>query len=359
MVAWEKFEPTLSQRSMTFLRLTFSRRSTIRLFSIFLLLLILRTASSLSQEPNSVRLDKLERAFRTSQYGVLSFTEETFRKYIEDAPRSYSMFVLFTAEASICRVCPSMKLMLGKVIKEYDALPSRKKGRDPVYFAEMRLSQKSQSLMTDYGITTVPLLQYFPSGRSQRYPEQLRPSDAYNGGLHPNPMKQFINRKTGSKFRVARGGYVIPFVPAMQALLPAFPFVLAVLGAFVWQKRLWESSYFWLALAVAVYMFSVGGGHYSWIHNAPWAVVSQEGEMRIVERGSTRSQYVAEGFCFALICVCIAALTIVIKELPNIVSGKFAQRVLGYLCLFGLLSLLLALYSLYEMKSPGYLRYSE
>lgn len=323
---------------------------------LFICVLLFHPIQSIS---DTDRLDQLNAASQRSSIGVITLTESSFRKYVESTPRGYSLFVLLTADARLCKACPTLKQILGRIAKEYNTLPSKKQGSYPVFFAALELSQESESIMTDYGVSTVPILYHFAAGKTKKYPSQLRSSDQYDGGLHINPIKTFINRKAGSKFRVVRGGYTIPFAPFVRAAVPLITVLFAALGLCVVTWNLYLSPYFWLTVVVGVYMFSLGGGHFSWIHNTPWAVVSQEGVFNWIEQGSSRSQYVAEGFCFAVLCVSIAAIILIIQELPKYVESKSTQRALGWPLIIILYLLVLVLYSLYEFKSPGYLRHSD
>jgi len=271
------------------------------------------------------------------------------------APRSYSMFVLFTADSSLCRPCGVVRAQLEKVVKEYYRVPERQRSSKPVYFAELKISPSDQEFLQQYDIKHVPLLYYFASGKSQRFPSGLRMSspDNFNieeSGFGPNQLKEFVNSRSGSRMNVVRGGYQIPFVQPVRAFMPIILGSVFFFASVAVTTGLYKKPMTWYALVVLVYIFSVGGGHFSWITNAPLVVVNRDGAYEFIAGGS-RSQYVAEGFFVSATCVGISVLAILIQELPKVLPQKGAQTIVGLGMVAMMITFIVALLILYHFVS--------
>lgn len=356
------------------------RRSAILAAAALLLLCAAPSSAALSNEE---RLSRLRSAISTKQSGMLTLSTETFKKYIEAQDRSYSLIVYFTAEAKICEPCSSMHTSVSKIAREYNGLASSRRGKRPVFFASLKLTGSEQDFLQRYGIAQVPLLYHFNS--RNRYPiSKLSGPDFYdvsNRGFGANSLRQFINERTGSRLPVIRAGYSVPFGATVKSARPFLFICLLFALAAVVHFQAYKIPMFWFCVVVTVYIFSVGGGHFSWIHDTPIYTVDRDGAFEFIAAGA-RTQYVAEGFLVSITCVLISAFIIAVQELPSIVKNRtllggagIVFTVMTYVAitlLMGLyhtvrhLSSFLSLYRLLttllptvSQKMPGYLRYTE
>lgn len=308
-----------------------------------------RAASSDSQH-----LKLLQTKSKSSSTRLAKLSISEFRSVIESAPRSYSLFVLFSAEPSVCQPCSHMRKEFEEVSKGYSSLSSRESAKSPVFFVEVKLSSSDSDFLTAYDIRHVPILYYFSSGKSS-YPKPLADGspNSFNlaqNGYDANTLKQFVNQRTGAKMHVVRGGYEIPFVQTVRNGLPYISTALGFGAALAVYTGAYKSPMLWFGVVVIVYIFSVGGGHYSWIHNTPLAVVDKNGHFQYIAGGS-RSQYVAEGFFVSFTCVCISGLVILIQELPSVLSQKSAQTAVGMAMVLMTICAIFALLLVYQFVS--------
>lgn len=310
-------------------------------------LLLLLLAQPCTADTDAERVAKLSKVVASKESGMLSFSIETFMKYIEAPGRSFSAFVFFTADGSICQPCPQMQHAVSKVAQEYRNLPKSQRANRPVFFASLKLSGADQEFLQRYGIDKVPVLYHF-NPRSQ-YPTQLEGPDAYQVvslGLGVNNIRQFVNARVGSQFRIVRSNYDVPFVSTVRKWRPML-IAAFVLGAVaVIRAHLYASPMFWFVTVVAVYIFSVGGGHFSWIHDTPLFRVNRDGLPEFFA-GGARTQFVAEGFLVSIACVMISAFVILIQEMPHFIDNKSLQGAGGItltLMIYFLISMLMALY---------------
>lgn len=308
------------------------------------------------------RVSKLNEVRRGKRGGVLTFNIPHFRKYIEASPRSYSMIVLFVADPSICKPCRPMRQQLEKIAGEYYGGSQRSQASHPVYFASLSIGMEDRQFLGEYGIEHVPILYHFGPGKSQKFPATLQTrtsADSYQveqSGIGANAMKMFINERTGSRLRAVRGDYTIPFAPVVRQLKPVIFLVVGLLAALSTFMGWYKQPMFWFVCCVIVYMYSIGGGHYTWINNSPFASVNGDGMTQYVADGS-RNQYVAEGMFVSLTCGAITVIAISINELPKFVPNKGGQNLIG-LSLAGVCFVCTTLLlGLYQLKMSSYLRY--
>lgn len=317
-------------------------------FLVFLLSISTTLAASDSQ-----RLSKLKSLASSSK--LISFNVDEFERFVEAAPRSYNLFVLLTAHPSICKPCGPMRSQLKKVISDFYSLSGSKRSSKPTFFAELQVSSSEQVFLKKYNVDHVPIFYAFKAGTSRSYPTDLSPDslDKYpiqSLGLSPNGLKQFINHRSGSRMKVVRGDTQIPFVQSVRTFMPAIILFTIIAALICIVTEAYKNPMLWFFLIVLVYIFSVGGGHYSWIHNTPLAVTNNEGNWQYVAPGS-RSQYVAEGFFVSATCVSISVLVILIQEMPSVIPDKGSQTFLGLFMLFMTSIAIGALLALYYLVS--------
>lgn len=307
------------------------------------------------------RLAKLNSVRATKRDGLLILNQQSFRKYVEPSSRPYSLFVLITADPSICPACGKMKADFAAVSGSYYSLPSNLQARHHVFFAELRISTSFRELLSDYGISHVPMLHHFPPGSSKSFPAPLAaaPGASYDMerlGVSKNSFKLFVNAQAGARFPVQRAGYEIPFASRVRSLMPAIATCAGLFAAAAAYSGWMGQPMFWFGVCVLVYMYSLGGGHYTWINDSPFAVVDSQGTTQYVAEGS-RNQYVAEGMFVSLACTVISAVLIATNELPRLIPSKGGQTVVGLTMSFLVSIFILMLLGLYFVKMPSYLKY--
>jgi OST3 / OST6 family, transporter family len=325
------------------------------------LTMLVLSAERSAAASNDDRIAKLDQVRRSKPDGVLGLNADTFRKYIEAAPSTYSLFVLFIADASMCKPCVPMRKELGRAAAAYYGLPERQMARHPVFFAELKLSLDDRAFLNDYSIEHVPIFHHFGPTSRRLFPAALVsfPSDGYaveKLGVSSNAIKAFVNAKAGSRMQVVRGDYQIPFASTVRAMMPALVSAAGLVAATAVYLGWVNRPMFWFVLCVVVYMYSVGGGHYTWINNSPFAVVNSHGVAQYISDGS-RNQYVAEGMLVSVTCSAISAIVIGINELPRLLAPGVKQATIGFAMVFVVFACTTLLLSLYTLKMPAYLRY--
>jgi hypothetical protein len=321
---------------------------------LFVLFLLHAFAVCAGEAGDASRLSKLDAVRENKRDKVLALTTSSFRKYIEVSPRSYTLIVLLTADKSICKPCAAMRRNFGQVATEYYNAPKKQQASHEVYFAELKVSVNDQGFLKDYSIQHVPMLYHFSRGSRNVYPKALESGpdnlNVEEMGSGMNAMKSFLNDRTRSRLRVMRTDYKIPFVPYMRAFLPFIIGLATCIGVIALSLGWTNKPFFWFMCCVIVYMYSVGGGHFSWIHDVPFAVVNSEGKTDIIANGS-RSQYAAEGLIVSILCSLISAFIIMLNELPSYVSDTNAQTATGLLIACLTSALVTLLLSLHDVRT--------
>lgn len=327
--------------------------------TLLLVTILLSQFSSLVQaDSDSQRLStlsSLKMDHGAASSNLITFDIDSFEEYVESAPRSYHIFVLFTADPSMCVPCAPMRKQLQQVAMEYENLSQRKKSSKPTFFAELKISASDQMLLQKYGIRHVPLFYVFQSSSSRIYPTVLRDGALDNyplqqRGMGANQLKEFVNARVGSKLTVVRGGYPIPFKQKVRDFMPVILMSVALAVVIAIATEAYKNPMVWFGLVVLVYIFSVGGGHFSWIHNTPLAYVNQNGGWQFFANGS-RSQYVAEGFFVSATCVSISVLVILIQEMPTVIPNKANQAGCGMVMITMTMMAITTLLVMYQFVS--------
>lgn len=307
---------------------------------------------------DSNRLSYLKHLRQSSSNDIIDLTSQNLDQLIETAPRSYSLFVFFSADEQICPPCKVVKDQLRLLAKQFYSLSTSKRARKPTFFAIVQLSQADQVFVGKYSIQRVPIFYHFRAGKSNMFPISLENDSPDNYpfqqlGLASNALKEFINARSGSQMRIVATNYQIPFVQTVRTFMPWILAFVAFIGAVIVITGAYKNPMVWFAIIMIIYIFSVGGGHYSWIHNTPLAVVNSEGAMEYVAGGS-RSQYVAEGFFVSATCVSISILVILVQELPSVMPNKHGQTVIGMGLVFMTCLAIMSLLTLYHAVSSHF-----
>lgn len=275
------------------------------------------------------RIATMESASAAKPSAMLNFNIGTFQKYIEAPSRSYGVFVFFTADPAQCKPCAMMQPVVIRAAREYRALRPGRKTRRRVFFAVLQLSERDGEFLRRYGMERVPLLHYFgPRAR----PGPLAGPDLFrwsSQGVGLNDLRRFVNERTGSRMQIPEEGEV-PFVATVKQYRSVL-LSTAVLGTpIVLRTRAHKLPMFWFACVMIVYIFSIGGAHYSWRHNMPLYVVDRDGTRQFM-LNEARSQYAAEGFFISAMCVIISVFIVLIQELPRFVGSRASQTFGGVL----------------------------
>lgn len=261
----------------------------------------------------------------------------------------------------MCKPCAPMGKELRRVAKAYYSLAKREQATHPVFFAEFKLSLDDRKFLADYAVEHVPIFHYFGPVSRRNFPAPLATyrRDTFpveEVGYGSNAIKAFVNSKVRSRLHVVRGDYQIPFASTVRSLMPALLAIAGAVAAAAVFMGWIHSPMFWFALCVLVYMYSVGGGHYAWINNSPFAVVNSNGHTQYVSDGS-RNQYAAEGMFVSITCSAISAIVIGINELPRLIPPGGKQATVGFVLIFVVFACTTTLLGLYTLKMPAYLRY--
>lgn len=323
--------------------------------TLFLVFIVCSLAGGSTAMSDSDRVSSLASIRGSRRQGLLPLDIPSFETFVETAPRSYHLFVMISADEALCKPCAPVRTHLEKLASDYENLPRNKQSSKPVFFAELKISGQDQEFLMKYGVQHVPLFYAFRAGDSQSFPTQLKEDSPNNYviqklGVGPNNLKQFVNSRSGSRMTIVRGGYQIPFVDTVRMFLPIILSIVAMAAGLAVITGAYKSPMLWFGVVVLVYIFSVGGGHYSWIHNTPLAVVNNDGVFEYIASGS-RSQYVAEGFFVSVTCVSISVLVILIQELPAVLPNKAGQTIVGSFMVMMTVVAITALLVMYQFVS--------
>lgn len=309
-------------------------------------------------QSDATRLSNLNKLLHSGSRSFISLQVDQFRKLVESAPRSYSLITLFSADKQYCPHCDSVRNQLDRVANEYYNNPIQQSKSTHVFFVDVHVQSSDQDFLMHYNIQKVPLLYHFSHGTKRAFPKQISDHDPdkypFEKGIAANIIKKFVNDRCRSHMIVRRGGYKIMFKSVMKTVIPILFVIASFGGVFAVYNGSYKNPMLWFTLVMLVYIYSVGGGHYSWIHDTPFLVVDNDGRSQYFARGS-RSQFGAEGFMVSVTCVTISVLIISIQRLPKVVPEKSAQNLVGFVMVSMTFFAISFLLKLYERVSTNFL----
>lgn len=249
--------------------------------------------------------------------GIIEFEHDTYTEYAVLYPKPYHLFVLYTAEAKYCKVCPAYERIFRIVA---DAFPTG--GDKPVVFGILNASKHPKSLEL-HGMKHVPAISTFDHDRSFLKKKDgsltIKPKDTFpiiKQDPQPNELLDWVNIQIGG------GSAVRLRVPLTDKLAFAFQLAsyLILFAAFAFWLAVQVRKRKWLLVTIPLLLqyISTSGLFYNVI----------QGSMNLVGRDgswilkSSRGQHLGEGLAMSA-CMSFTGLALLAAvKLPNSSLGK-------------------------------------
>lgn len=266
--------------------------------------------------------EKLEKLLElTEKEGdILYLTSDTFKQYVLEGSKLYTIVVLFTAvELKYhCNDCMIIAPIYDRIAYSYHRTPeeSTEKKQKPVFFAVLDYMKETSEIYQRMGFTNLPNFLVSSKSIVQEGYKYVVPKEKLwelAPGDWPNEEKvlKFINNLTGREVVVINSPYEILF-PYMCGTIAA---MLIGLVGFTVLRNLYNPMLWW-ALWMIVYVVCIGGVVYDILHGAQIVGIAQKTGVTEYIASGPRSQYIVEGFLMsslislggcALICINISA----------------------------------------------------
>jgi len=281
---------------------------------------------------------------------VIKFNSDTYKAYVLDTERNYTMFMLFTAthHKYKCGPCRSLAEAFEKFGESYAIHFSNNYASEEFLSKPFFLGQlepdDGMDIFQQYGFQTVPHFAVIPAGKKK--PISIPDSDFYrNAGAKPEDFTDYISHKVGVIVEI----YYSP-VPKLTTA-GAFLMLIAAMGrlGFVMRKRL-RDPMVWFVITMGLYFIVMAGIAYNFIRSPPYSDTNhQTGEVTYISP-QARSQYVAEGFIIATLMTTTGLLIVAIGDLIPRMGSAVNQRVIFWICSTGLFICLTSLNNIFFAK---------
>ena len=281
-----------------------------------MLLVSLFAYVALAKEESSQRLASILE-LQAESNGIIPFDDETYKEYALLYPKPYHLFVLYTAEAKYCKVCPAYEKIFRVVV---DAFPTG--GDKPVVFGILNASKHPKALEL-HGMKHVPAISTFDQERSFLKKKNgaltIKPKDTFpilKQDPHPNELLDWVNVQIGG------GSAVRLRVPLADKLAFAFQFAsyLILFSAFAFWLAVQVRKRKWLLITIPLLLqyISTSGLFYNVIQGS-MNLFGKDGSWILK---SSRGQHLAEGLAMSA-CMSFTGLALLAAvKLPNSAIGK-------------------------------------
>jgi len=301
---------------------------------------------SIAAATGPARLQALAELRAEAPSRVIEFDAASYKEYAVKYPKPYQLFVLFTADHGLCRVCANYEQMFAKVA---DSAPE-------VFFAKIDGS-KNPRAMELHEMTTVPVIAHYTEDKSflkKKGALTIKPQDSFPiMKMNPEPQEllDWVNAQLGGgseiRLRVPLGdriynGFLIFGVVGFVALFGAW-LVSQV------RKRRWVL----VTIPLIIQYVSTSGLFYNILQGMQMFGPDGSWIMK-----SSRGQYLSEGLAMSA-CMSFTGLALLAAvKLPNTALGRkmnvdFLSLVMIALAVIGSVLISVVL-QVYKVKTGWY-----
>ncbi|VFQ88964.1 unnamed protein product [Cuscuta campestris] len=303
--------------------------STPKLFLITILLLHLFSGNhSLSQ--NEV-VSELTHLRSQSPAGVIHLTDSLLRRITSvPSPRPFSILIFFDAQ----QLHSKQELSLPALKKEFSLLSSSFIANNPdsnvngkLFFFVIEF-QESQQSFAQFGVNSLPQIRIVPPSATDLKTDSIQ-MDASDFSRMAESMAEFVESKTQLEIGPINRPPVVSkkqIMLAVAVVLISSPFLIKKVIA---GNTALHNKYLWMAGAIFVYFFSVGGAMHNIIRKMPMFMADRNdpGKLVFFYQGSGM-QLGAEGFAVGFLYTIVGLLLASTTHMLVLVKNTTAQRLI-------------------------------
>ncbi|CAH9059465.1 unnamed protein product [Cuscuta europaea] len=304
------------------------------LLLIVLLLHILSANFSLSQDDVVSELTYLR---SQSPTGVIRLTDSLLRRIVSvSTPRPFSALIFFDA----LQLHSKKELSLPALKNEFSLLASSFLTNNPdsnvngkLFFFVIEF-QESQQSFAQFGVNSLPHIRIVPASATDLKQDSIQ-MDASDFSRMAESMAEFVESKTNLEIGPIHRP---PIVSKMQVtfavalVLISSPFIIK---KFLSGNTIFQDKYVWMAGAIFVYFFSVGGAMHNIIRKMPMFMADRNDPSKLVffYQGSGM-QLGAEGLAVGFLYTIVGLLLALSTHMLVWVKNRTTQRVIMAVSLF-------------------------
>jgi len=313
--------------------------------SIFLFLLVSSGQAAKKQDSSNALADKVSQLMDLSaKRPVIKLNGNKFRDFVKNAPRNYSIIVMFTALSASrqCAICKqaSDEYQLVANSYRYSQFFSNK-----MFFAMVDFDE-GPDVFQSMKLNTAPVFMHFPA---KGKPKKADNMDIQRIGFSSEAIAKWIGERTEVTIRVFRP----PNYTGTVALLMLF----ALVGGLLYLRRnnlefLYNKTA-WSLLALFFVFAMISGQMWNHIRGPPFVHKTQQGGVAYIS-GSSQSQFVLETYFVMVIYGLIVCGMIMLTEAGDTKGDVGKRRILAVVGLALLAFFFSLILSIFRSKAGGY-----
>lgn len=276
---------------------------------------------------------------------IITMNMDRWRTYVRNAPRNYSMMVMFTALSPgyNCQICKPAYDEFYIVANSYRYAYPEHKG---LYFALVDYEEAPQ-IFQQINLNTAPALYHFPAKGAKKRADQM---DFQRMGFDAESIAKFANDRTDVQIRILRPpNYAAPAVVLLLAML--------VLGLLYMRRNNLEFLYnrtSWALIALCIVFAFMSGQMWNHIRTPPLILTNPHTRETSFIHGSTQYQLVAETYLIAVLYAAITAGFILMNDAADGKGDPGRRRIKAFVGLGLVVVFFSLLLSIFRSKHQGY-----
>ncbi|KAF4656224.1 tumor suppressor candidate 3 [Perkinsus olseni] len=277
------------------------------------------------------KIDQLADLTEDSHYNnfdlsaVIRLNITGYKEYALKQPKPYHIFIMFTANSGVCKVCPHLERSFDRASLSYYAIGAHHTADvdvddDPVFFG-MIDAYSNTELQRLHELKAVPLLVHF-SHKSQLTKKKksgtlaIKAADQFRISKYdhtPEDLLEWMNQKTGREVRV----FKTPHERLSSALKMLFGAVLLVIvGIFgIYSARTWPITCAIVALCIE--FVSMSGIFFNILQGMMMQGKDAQGNPEWIMQGM-RGQYLGEGLAASFMMITSGVCMLIAVRLPSV-----------------------------------------
>jgi len=276
---------------------------------------------------------------------VIRLNGNKFRELVKNAPRNYSIIVMFTAMGSSrgCAICRQAGDEYALVANSYRYSQHYS---DKLFFAMVDFDEGPDAFQI-MNLNTAPVFMHFPA---KGKPKKLDTMDIQRLGFAADAVAKWVQERTDVQIRIFRP----PNYTGTLALLTLFAMVAGLLYLRRNNLEFLQNKNAWAVLALVFVFAMCSGQMWNHIRGPPFVQKTQSGQVAYIH-GSSQGQFVLETYFVMILYAAIATGVVMLTDAAEGKAGDANKRRLLACVGLGLFAFFFSLIlSIFRSKAGGY-----
>lgn len=303
---------------------------------LLLAAVLLFVSGSHSLSPNDA-VSELTRLRSQSPTGVIHLTDTLMKRIMSvSAPRPFSILIFFDAQQLHSKAelsLPALKTEFSLLASSFLANNPDSKFNSKLFFFDIEF-QESQHTFSQFGVNSLPHIRIVPPSATDLKKDSIQ-MDASDFSRMAESMAEFVEAKTKLEIGPIHRPPVVSKKQIMFIVIILLIWSPFLIKKIVTGNTLLHDKYVWMAGAIFVYFFSVGGAMHNIIRKMPMFLADRNdpGKLVFFYQGSGMqlgAEGFAIGFLYTIVGLLLAFMTHVLVQLKS----RTAQRLVMIFALF-------------------------